>query len=219
MKCGSIVTQDGVLCENCFETITFYGSGIGYCDICGKKISSGFKEGEICAKCLSNPPIYGKFRAALKYNAHSKPMILAFKHGDRAEFAKTFAIWMFHNYKNFDNIDIIIPVPLHPTRLLKRKYNQAAVLTQEIAKLSDKEWDGLILKRIKRTDTQGRFHASQRRQNVKKAFKIKDNAKIKDKNILLIDDVYTTGATTNECIKELLANGANNVDILTIART
>ncbi len=219
MKCGIIVMEDGVLCNDCFKTVTFCAEGIGYCDVCGKKISSGYKENEICASCLSNPPKYAKLRAAVKYNYNSKPMILAFKHGDRTEFAKPFAKWMVASYIDIKNNDLIIPVPLHRTRLLKRKYNQAALLSQEVAKITEIEWDGKSLLRIKNTQSQGRYRPSQRRQNVKKAFKIKNNSNIKGKNILLIDDVYTSGATTDECIKTLLENGAKSVNILVYAKT
>ncbi len=219
MKCSVIVAEDGVLCEDCYKTLTFSGVGIGFCDMCGRKIPSGYKEGEICAKCISEPPMFGKLRSAFQYNHTSKSIILGFKHGDRTEYAKPFARWMVLAYgDNIKEIDLIMPVPLHKMRMIKRKYNQAGLLACEISKITGIKWDGLSLKRVKNTKSQGLYRAKGRKSNVKGVFKVDNPGNIFGKTILLIDDVYTTGATVNECAKELLKAGAKQVNVLVTAK-
>ena len=140
------------------------------------------------------------------YDDASKRLILSFKHGDRTHLAKTLAGWMHRAATElWEQTDFIVPVPLHRWRLYKRRYNQAALLTQTLGKS---------------TQTQGHMNRKERQANVKGAFKINPRCaeQIKDKNILLIDDVLTTGATLNECCETLLDAGAKSVSALTLAR-
>jgi len=120
----------------------------------------------------------------------------------------------------FDGVDYIIPVPLHRSRLWKRRYNQAGLIAQYLSKSIDKPClvDGL--KRTRATPAQGYLHRKERQKNVKNAFAVQNKyqSKLKGKTILLIDDVYTTGATINECSKELLSHQVQNVRVLTLSR-
>ncbi|MCP4394210.1 MAG: ComF family protein [Alphaproteobacteria bacterium] len=172
----------------------------------------------VCGRCLEKPPIFSNARSAIKYNQQSKKLVLSLKYFDRTDTASAFAKWIITCGQDIiDKSDLIIPVPMHKTRLINRKYNQASLLANKIAEKTNKEISHTILIRKKRTlpQKQGR---EKRAQNVKNAFEVKNRNNIKNKKILLIDDVITSGATINECSKELIKNGANNVFALSLAR-
>lgn len=121
-------------------------------------------------------------------------------------------------YLNFSEYELLIPVPLHPKKLKKRGFNQAAILAKEVSKRHQILLDLFSLCRNRDSESQTNLTYRERKDNVKDAFSVKLSSKIKGKNILLIDDVYTTGATVNECSKVLLRAGAKKVDVLTLAR-
>lgn len=155
------------------------------------------------------------------YDDASKRLILGFKHGDRTHLAETLGGWMQRSGQEFwDQTDFIIPVPLHRWRLFKRRYNQAALLAQAIGAKTSKPVlvDGLL--RIKATPTQGHMSRKERQANVKNAFAVNPHLplSLKDKSVVLIDDVLTTGATLNECSHVLLDSGVKRVFVLTLAR-
>lgn len=193
-----------------------------YCEICG--IPFEFQEaaiGDACCECSEKPKKYNRARAALIYNDTSRDLILGFKHGDKTHIAPTFVPWLLRSgQKLIDQSDVIVPVPLHYRRLITRRYNQAAIIAQTLAKTAKKPHLPMALKRIKATASQGHLKADERTQNVANAFQINQRYKavIKDQTVLLIDDVYTTGATINECTKTLLEAGAAKVNVLTLAR-
>ena len=173
----------------------------------------------VCGSCLKERPYFHQTESILKYNDISRKLILAFKHGDHIELTDLFIKWINGCCSEIiDKNDVLVPVPLHWSRLLKRKYNQSALLAQKLAKKHHKFYEPLILKRIKATPSQGHLSPKERQKNVRGAFKVENLNKIKDKSILLIDDVFTTGATVNECSKILLKAGAKSVDVITIAR-
>ena len=148
-------------------------------------------------------------------------MVLAFKHGDKTHLHTTLAPLLHNLGEEFLTKDsILVPVPLHWLRLLNRRYNQAAILAIETAKLGDYICWPDVLTRTRHTPPQGHKNARDRHQNVAKAFDLNPSytEKISGKNIVLIDDVFTTGATLEECTKVLKAAGAASVNILTIAR-
>jgi ComF family protein len=156
----------------------------------------------------------------VEYDDFSKRIILDFKFRDHLENRKLLTQWMLLAGKDIFNasVDLIIPVPLYFTRLLSRKYNQSAILTAELSKMTSIPADYKSLKKIRNTLPQVQCNGEKRRTNIKNAFQVKNPDKIKGKRVLLIDDVYTTGSTLNECCKVLLKAGATSVDILTVAR-
>ncbi len=215
--CGRIVNGKNGLCGDCFSKIQFL-SRQG-CPRCAKPYDLPEDEGRLCSNCLKEPPIFHSLRSAFIYDKYSKQLILPFKHADRIDMTPFLGNLMLHVGKDIlENADIILAVPLHHKRLIKRKYNQAALLAHYLAKETNKKFLPNTLKRIIHTKTQGHDNAEQRKRNVKNAFSIKNKDKIKGKNVLIIDDVYTTGATLNECAKELYNAGAKCVDCLTAAR-
>ncbi|HEY8964076.1 MAG TPA: ComF family protein [Alphaproteobacteria bacterium] len=215
---GEAVDAHGMVAPEYWSTLRFIRKP--HCPKCAIPFPFDMEgEGLICAACLDAPPSFARARAALVYDDASRQLILRFKHGDQLQAIPTLAPWMETAGADvIASADIIMPVPLHRWRLLKRRYNQAALLAHWIGKTSGKyvAVDGLI--RIKQTPPQGHLDRKDRVANVKGAFIINPKIDVKDKNILLIDDVMTTGATMNACADALLTAGVKSVDVLVAAR-
>ena len=198
-----------------------------YCARCAMPFS--YRVGEagandealICGGCIDHPPHYARGRSALLYDDASRRLILRFKHGDQHQAVRAFTPWMMAAGRDVvDACDLIVPVPLHRWRLLKRRYNQSAMLAVAIGRTSAKDVCLDAILRTRSTPPQGHMARDDRAQNVKGAFTINPQRTeaVRGKNILLIDDVMTTGATLNACTDTLMDAGAKNVDVLTIAR-
>lgn len=222
MCCGKINADGNGLCAECFNKITFIAKP--YCQRCGQPFTqvAAVNAKMICPKCLAEKKHpFRMARAAVKYDYPSKKSILALKFMDRTENAKIFAKWLKLAGTDIwkEGADVLIPVPLHYGRLLTRRYNQSALLAQELSKLTNIKTDTGSLLKCKSTKPQSSFaHRNARAQNIKGAFKVKNPANIKGKRVVLIDDVFTTGATAKECAKTLYKAGALSVDVLTIAK-
>jgi len=213
--CHEKVIEPHAICGMCFSKLHFIGDNV--CSVCGAPLP--LKGSKICGQCLQKKPAFNKAKSTLIYNETSKKLILPFKHSDHLELAPLIAKWMILCGKDLiQNRDIIMPVPLHKRRLFKRKYNQSAILSKIIAKQFCKDYQPSILQRIKNTPTQGHLNFKMRQKNIKGVFSVVNSNKITDKKILLIDDVYTSGATLNECAKVLIKSGAKQVDCLTFCR-
>ena len=187
--------------------------------------SGRYESGHYCAECLKTQPPFSKTKAAVLYDQSSKDLILKFKHGDATHLAPIFASWLeqannrsLHNF--FEDTDVFIPVPLHWTRLLKRKFNQASLLSNALSKRTGIPTDHHFLKRVRRTKSQGHLSPEDRIKNVRGKFSInpKKTKDFKEKVITLIDDVYTSGATVTACAQELKKAGVKDVYVLTLAR-
>ena len=160
-------------------------------------------------------------RSAVLYDDASRPLILSFKHGDRMHLHMTFGPWLKRAGAEFlQDCDMVVPVPLHWRRMVARRYNQSALLAESIARGTGIEYRPSLLKRIRHTPVQGHLSAKDRYRNVKSAFVVaeKSKAEVRGKKIVLVDDVYTTGATIEECAKTLYEAGAARIDVLTVAR-
>lgn len=221
---GEVVDRPGMVSGRAWASLRFVAQPS--CDCCGlpfdvveESVLGG--QDALCAVCIAEPKIFAKARASLVYDDASKPLILSFKHSDQTQLTVTFGPWLYSAASPFiAETDMIIPVPLHWVRLLRRRYNQSAILAQSLARLSQKPCYPDALIRQRNTPTQGHLNAKQRHENVKSAFAVrpKYTQMIAGKNILLVDDVYTTGATIEECAKVLLNAGAQRVDVVTLAR-
>lgn len=191
------------------------------CDGCGLPFEYDPGPGALCAGCQGRPFAFSRARAACLYDETSKALVLKFKHSDRTEFAALFARWIERAAADLiAEADAVAPVPLHPLRLLKRRYNQAAELARPVARRAGLECLPDVLVRARRTDSQGGKSGAGRRRNVQGAFAVPDARakRVRGRRILLIDDVLTTGATVNACAKVLLKAGARAVDVAVVAR-
>ena len=189
------------------------------CDGCGAPFE--YDLGARCASCLARPRAYGRARAAVVYDEASRDLILKFKHADRLDLAPLLAGWVARAAGPLiAEADALAPVPLHPFRLLRRRYNQAAELARPIARRSGLVYLPDALVRRRATDSQGGKSGAGRRRNVAGAFVVPPSRRrqVEGRRILLIDDVLTTGATAEACARALLQAGAAAVDLATVAR-
>jgi ComF family protein len=191
------------------------------CDGCGTPFEYDLGEGVRCADCMAKPRAFSRARAACLYDDASRGVILQLKHADRTDLAPLFARWLSRAARDLlDQADAIAPVPLHPTRLLGRRYNQAAEIARPLSRLSGVGYLPDALIRVRATETQGGKSGSGRRRNVAAAFEVRGAraSHVAGKRILLIDDVMTTGATLEGCSRALLKAGAVCVDVAVVAR-
>ena len=191
------------------------------CDACGFPFE--FEQGidALCLRCHAHKPAFDRARAAITYDENSRKLILDFKHGGRTDGIKFFAAQMHRAGKDlFAGADILIPVPLHKSRLRQRRFNQAALLARALSRLSGIPYETETLLRKKNTPSQGGQTFLGRRRNVSGAFMIppKYKPQIEGKRIALIDDVYTTGSTLTACARTLKRANAAGVDALTLMR-
>ncbi|MGH6967293.1 MAG: ComF family protein [Phenylobacterium sp.] len=189
------------------------------CDGCGTPFE--YDLGARCAACLAKPRAFDAARAACLYDEVSRDPILKLKHADRLDLAPLFARWLSRAARELiDEADAIAPVPLHPGRLLQRRYNQAAEIARPLARLCEVAYLPDALVRRRATETQGGKSGSGRRRNVAGAFEVPTGraAQVAGKRVLLIDDVMTTGATAEGCARALKAAGAVRVDVAVVAR-
>lgn len=217
---GDLVAENGTISPRYWQALHFIHSPL--CTCCGAPFATAIDTDMTCGKCLRQPPLYDRLRAVFLYNDMSARMILKFKHADGIHLAPLFARWMQQSGAELlAQSDMIIPVPLHRWRMMKRRYNQAAILAQLLGKAQKIPCETMALKRIRHTPSQGTKNTEQRFANMEAAFTVpeKHRPTIKDKNILLIDDVYTSGATIQHCTQALLHGGAKSVSVLTLART
>ena len=217
--CDKSIDKEKIFCNECFSKITFMQGTL--CYRCGKKLPLlPTNEKTLCANCLKKRPTYDKARSVFQYNAISKNCILKFKNTGKIEYVHQFVALLEQAGKDlFLETDIIMPVPMHWKRKVSRGYNQAGLLGKFLSKKTKIPYNEEILIRFKHTPKQEKKTNKERHKNVKNAFLIKNPEKIKNKKILLIDDVLTTGATMNACAKELKKAGAQAVFVLTLAQT
>ena len=217
VKCGVIVENKEGLCASCWPLISFIAKP--YCACCGLPFDFEIEDGALCGVCNHDRPPYTTARFVFSYTSESKDLILKFKHTDSIGSAPLFATWMARSLEAIQD-PLCIPVPLHWTRLFMRTYNQAALLAREIAKLNGWTYVPSLLLRKRRTPSQGYLSKKERIKNVSGAFKVSETKKMQlsGKTILLVDDVFTTGATLNACSKTLLKAGAKEVHVLTLGR-
>ncbi len=217
LACGATVSSADTLCARCWRGITFLGAPC--CACCGLPFEFELAGPALCGECLRAPPPFDRARAAMRYDEASRTLILAFKHGDRLHLAPAFGRWLRRaGGELVAEADVAVPVPLHWTRLFARRYNQAAVLAHALHEAGGPPVGADWLLRRRRTPSQGKRNAAARAQNVRAAFAVKPGRDVRGKRILLVDDVFTTGATVGECARVLRRAGARSVDVLTLAR-
>ena len=189
------------------------------CDGCGTPFE--YDHGARCAACTAHPRAFDAARAACLYDEYARDPILKLKHADRLDLAPLLARWISRAARDLiAEADAIVPVPLHPGRLLSRRYNQVAEIARPLAALSGAPYLPDALVRRRATETQGGKSGSGRKRNVAGAFEVPPGRArlVAGRRILLIDDVMTTGATAEGCARALKAAGALRVDVAVVAR-
>lgn len=219
--CGDLLETDKGLCDKCIEAIDFISEGV--CYYCGHPQSNFVdKRGHtICGNCLNHPKrLFRLSRSACCYNDVSQKLILDFKFRDRTDLSSLLAKMMYVSGKDiFDlGVDVIVPIPLHYTRLIRRRYNQSSLLAKELSKLTGVPvvYDAIV--KSKMTRPQVSCNGLERLNNVKGAFSLKDSKQLYGKKVLLVDDVLTTGSTLKECGLLIKKAHPKSIDSLTIAR-
>jgi ComF family protein len=191
------------------------------CDGCGVPFEYDLGAGVRCADCMARPRAFSRARAACLYDEASRGPILQLKHADRTDLAPLMARWISRAARELlEEADAIAPVPLHRSRLLGRRFNQAAEIARPLARMWERPYLADVVVRRRDTGTQGGRSASGRRRNVAAAFTVPPGRKtqVEGRRVLLVDDVMTTGATLEGCARALLAAGAARVDVAVVAR-
>jgi len=203
--------SDKIICDDCFSKITFIPLPV--CEICGTPIS----EGRVCHHCNVERPYFSKARSYALYKDVMRTAIIEFKFHQRIRIGEYLGNLLGEFALKLDwNIDAIVPIPLSKKRLKERGFNQSEIIAKEISKvIKIPVIDGL--KRIKETLPSIELSPNERRENIHMAFLMTD-PKLKAKRVLIVDDVYTTGATINEAARTLIKREVKEVRALTLAR-
>lgn len=191
------------------------------CRRCALPLDIDLGEENLCGRCASKPPRWTAARAAIAYDDISKRAILDLKHAGRRDGLDILGNWLtLAGHDILPDTDFLIPVPLHYRRLVKRGFNQSALLAQQIRKKTGTPILYGVLTRNRATPSQGGLTARQRRRNVAGAFSLRAGParKLEGKTVTLVDDVYTTGSTLAACTRILKQSGANRVNVLVLAR-
>ncbi|HRO14423.1 MAG TPA: ComF family protein [Paracoccus sp. (in: a-proteobacteria)] len=222
LNCGDPVTEDGALCPPCWREAEFVGPSA--CARCGVPVpgDGGDDAGEIlCDACLSTPRPWDAGRAAMAYRGTGRALVLALKHGDRPDLAPALGRWLAAAAAPLVRPGmIVVPVPLHPRRMIRRKYNQAALLAAQVARAHGLDHRPACLSRLRHTPMQDHRGVADRFANLEGALAVpgRQRAPLAGQPVLLIDDVMASGATLTTAAQALRAAGSGPVTVAVLAR-
>lgn len=216
--CRDLVADNG-LCPACWSKLAFIAAP--YCPRLGIPFAYDPGAGILSMQAIADPPAYHRARAAVRYDDVARKLVHALKYGDRMDLAPMVGRWMTRAGRELlRDADALVPVPLHWRRLWTRRFNQSAALAEHISRESGIAVAHAALTRVKATAQQVGLSRKDRAANVQGAFKVAAGAKaeVAGSSLILIDDVLTSGATSNACARALLRAGARQVDVLVFAR-
>lgn len=191
------------------------------CSRCGDPVEGRIDASFICAACRERPPGYDRARSAVRFDGVLREAVHAFKYRDATWLAADLGVWLAASVEAWYDpaaYDWVVPVPLHRQRRRERGYNQAGLLARGVGRRFGVPVGARLLRRERRTETQTRLTAAQRISNVRGAFAAGSSPRLRDRRLLLVDDVMTTGATVSECARCLRSAGARAIDVVTVAR-
>ena len=202
LTCEARVEDRGGLCPDCWRDTPFISGAA--CGLCGVPLPGADDGPAHCDECLTLARPWDEGRAALRYAGGGRRIALAFKHGDRTEMAPALAAWMHRRARDLIGPEtVLVPVPLHRWRLLRRRYNQSALLA---------------LERVRHTPSQDHRGVSDRFANLAGAIRLAAAADLAGRHVALVDDVMTSGATMAACADALRRGGAARITALVLAR-
>jgi ComF family protein len=219
LSCDTPVGSHGALCARCWGKMRLIEKP--YCAQLGIPFAYAFGPGALSAEAIADPPPFARCRAVAAFDDVARALVHGLKYRDQLDLAAWMASWMRRaGDELIADADVVVPVPLHRRRLWTRRYNQSVLLAQGVARLSGKPLATGALLRIRATEQQVGLTADQRDRNVRGAFQVPaaEKIKVEGRRVLLVDDVYTTGATVKASTRALLRAGAVAVDVLVFAR-
>ena len=219
LSCGGPIDRQGMVCPGCWYQLSFIGTPL--CGRCGVPFEFATSVDGSCSECLASPPLFARARAVLIYDDACRPLVFGLKHGDQTFAAKAYGAWLARAGADIlADADLLVPVPLNRWRLFRRRYNQSALLAESICRSTGIAHSPDLLIRHRSTPIQGGLSRAGRQRNVAGAFRVRATrvTALTNANVVIVDDVLTTGATVSECARVLLRAGAARVDVLTLAR-
>jgi ComF family protein len=219
LACDRHVARLGGLCAVCWGGLRLIERP--YCEQLGIPFAYDLGPGALSAEAIADPPPFQRCRSVAHFDEVARTLVHGLKYRDHVELARWMGGWMVRAGSDvIAEADLIVPVPLHRFRLWTRRFNQSAALAQVVAAGSGKRFAPRALRRVKATAQQVGLSASERDANVRGAFRVmpEDRPEIAGRRVLLVDDVYTTGATVKAATRALLRGGAGAVDVLCFAR-